>query len=156
MNPLNSPGYAPAYSNVNDPAYKEGIINYAKTLNAHDLWSLSGKYGSQIQFASMFGHSTGNKAVLEAIKTEIDVILEEKMTEEAKESEKQQSSKSAGEGHGSKDAKKVDTHSKGERKGGRPKSTSPQKVGTRRSARQRVPKQFDDNGSHQLPNDGKS
>ncbi|KAF2228854.1 hypothetical protein EV356DRAFT_571578 [Viridothelium virens] len=152
MNSLNSLGFVPAYTDINDPSYKEGIIDYAKTLNAHDLWSLSGKYGSQIQFASMFDTPNSNKAVLEAIKKEIDEILEDKLTEEAKESEMQESSKSAEEGQGPKDSKKANAHPKSEKKGGGPKNMTPQRVGTRRSARQRVPRQFDDEGSNQLQN----
>lgn len=150
MHFLNSPENVIAFANPSDPSFKDTIINYAQTLDLHSLYSLSGKYGSDIFRATISDDSKGNKAVLEAVKKEIDALIEERRTEEANmpleespiESEEEgstpegQSPIESEEGEeGTQDVKVTNESPSKKDKDREGKNESPRKKGTRRSMR---------------------
>ena len=82
MNFLNSPYFAPAANRPGDPSFKRTIMNYAKKLDASSLSSLSGKYGSDLFYATIYNDPEGHKAIIEEVKAEIDALLEVKRARE--------------------------------------------------------------------------
>ena len=141
---LNSTDYAPAATNPSDVSFKDTVMDYAKTLDAHDLYSLSGKFGSDIFKATISEEPSGNKAILESVKKEIDALLEEKLTEEANASARRSLSRSEGEDHGAEASQMTDVPpGSGKKKGEIRKSESPPNLPTRRSLRQTAIKKKD-------------
>ncbi|KAI9684542.1 MAG: hypothetical protein M1822_005630 [Bathelium mastoideum] len=86
MHFLNSSDYAPAAIDPGNPYFKEVIIDHARTLDLSGLSSLSGKFGFDIFRATTSPGPNNHKATLEAVKAEIDAMLEAKMAEEAESS----------------------------------------------------------------------
>ena len=162
MHFLNSIDYAPAATDPSDASFKDTITNHAKTLNAHDLSSLSGKYGSDIMYATIFGDPKGHKAILEAVKVEIDALLETKLVEQANESKRSRSVKPDGQGQGEGESQISGTPSTtGKKKTKRAtKSESLQKMSTRRSARLSLVKEIEEEGGeserNQEPDQGET